>query len=87
MNRCSAKNRFGRRCHGFAVDGSAFCFWHDPRNAQKRLQARRLGGHHSRAPASLALAHKESVGRRAAEQEESHTRRLSLLQNRHRSLG
>jgi hypothetical protein len=55
MNRCSAKNRSGVRCRGFAVAGSSFCFWHDPRNAHKRQDARRRGGRHSRTRATPSL--------------------------------
>ena len=34
----------GAACGGYAVDGSAFCFVHDPDQAAKRDDARRRGG-------------------------------------------
>jgi hypothetical protein len=64
MDHCSAKNRFGRRCHSWAVSGSSFCFWHDPRHAHKRQQASRRGGRHRRlrsTPSPLLDADLKSV--------------------------
>ena len=34
----------GRKCQAYAVDGSNYCFWHDPKLSQKRAAARKKGG-------------------------------------------
>lgn len=47
---CRAKNRAGEPCGMAALDGSDFCWTHDPRMAAKRAAARRKGGIASRAP-------------------------------------
>jgi len=41
---CKAKNRRGEPCGAYAIDGSDFCFWHDPAKVQERAQARSEGG-------------------------------------------
>jgi len=42
--RCAQTRANGERCGGFAVIGSAYCFAHDPAQAEKRDDARRRGG-------------------------------------------
>lgn len=42
--KCEAKTRMGTPCQGYAVNGSEFCFRHDPRLAEERLEASRKGG-------------------------------------------
>jgi hypothetical protein len=41
---CRAKNRYGEPCGAFAVNGSDYCYWHDPAKAKARAEARRRGG-------------------------------------------
>lgn len=43
---CKALTRTGRRCNGWAIGGSDFCFTHSPQNAEARAVARRKGGYH-----------------------------------------
>ena len=42
--RCTFVHPSGRRCGGYPIAGSAFCFAHDPAQAAKRDDARRRGG-------------------------------------------
>lgn len=42
--RCKATTRKGSPCQAWAVEGSRFCFWHDPARAQERRAARAKGG-------------------------------------------
>lgn len=44
MKRCSAENRAGKPCRGYAVNGSPFCLFHDPEHAKTRAEAQRRGG-------------------------------------------
>jgi hypothetical protein len=41
---CKAKTKNGKRCGGYAVAGSDFCFTHDPARARERATARKRGG-------------------------------------------
>ena len=41
---CTATNRDGSPCNGYAVTASDYCFHHDPARAAERLHARRKGG-------------------------------------------
>ena len=41
---CKATNARGQPCASYAVEGSAFCFWHCPELAEERKQARSAGG-------------------------------------------
>lgn len=42
--RCKAKTLSGAPCGGYAVEGSKFCFTHDPLRAAERAVAHRRGG-------------------------------------------
>ena len=42
--RCTFVHSSGRRCGGFRIGGSAFCFAHAPDQEAKRADARRRGG-------------------------------------------
>lgn len=41
---CKATNARGEPCAAYAVEGSAFCFWHCPELAEARKAARVSGG-------------------------------------------
>lgn len=41
---CKATTKGGRSCAAYAVEGSAFCFWHCPEQAEARRAARVSGG-------------------------------------------
>lgn len=41
---CKAKTRRGARCSAYAINGSAYCFTHDPKSAHKRAMRNRRGG-------------------------------------------
>lgn len=41
---CQAKNKKGQPCGGFAVEGSQFCYIHDPKRSASRAASRSLGG-------------------------------------------
>jgi len=41
---CEARTKAGAPCRAFAVDGSRFCWAHDPDLAEKRKLARKAGG-------------------------------------------
>lgn len=41
---CTATTTNGSRCRAAALDGSRYCFFHDPGRAAERRQARVLGG-------------------------------------------
>jgi len=41
---CTATNRDGSPCNGYAVTDSDYCFHHDPARAAQRLLARSKGG-------------------------------------------
>ena len=43
-NMCAAKRKDGKPCQAFAVEGSRFCFWHEPGLARERAAARSRGG-------------------------------------------
>ena len=43
-SRCTAVNRSGQPCGGWAVGDSEFCFAHDPDRAAERAAARAKGG-------------------------------------------
>ena len=42
--RCAQIHQSGKRCGGYAIAGSAYCFAHAPEQAAKRDAARRRGG-------------------------------------------
>ena len=42
--RCAEILDSGEPCGGYAVTGSIYCFTHDPKSRQKRLEARSAGG-------------------------------------------
>ena len=54
MKNCKAISASGKPCRGRPLRGSDYCFTHDPANAKKRAQARRLGGQRSRIGHSAA---------------------------------
>lgn len=41
---CKATRKNGVACASYAVEGSAFCFWHCPDKARERKEARSRGG-------------------------------------------
>ena len=41
---CTATTKDGSPCRGFALQGGAFCFAHEPSLAEKRHEARSRGG-------------------------------------------
>lgn len=41
---CVAKTKTGGDCQAFAIEGSDYCFAHDPARAEARAEARKLGG-------------------------------------------
>lgn len=43
--RCKAVNRKGEPCGAPPLDGSDFCYWHDPSKADARRRSRAKGGH------------------------------------------
>lgn len=45
---CKASNRAGSRCEAAALEGSDFCFFHDPSRAAERREAQTLGGQRNR---------------------------------------
>lgn len=42
--RCSATNRRGEPCQAYPVQGSRWCYWHDPAMAEARARSRAAGG-------------------------------------------
>ena len=42
--RCEAPTTEGPRCQAAALDGSRFCFFHDPAKAEERRAAQAMGG-------------------------------------------
>ena len=42
--KCEALTKAGTPCAAWAVEGSDFCFWHDPAQAKARAAARAKGG-------------------------------------------
>lgn len=42
--RCKATTKSGQPCQAWAVEGSDYCFWHDPLRARERAEARKRGG-------------------------------------------
>ena len=46
--RCTAKNRTGEPCQGFAIAKSKYCFSHAPSKRKERTAARKLGGFNRR---------------------------------------
>lgn len=46
---CEATNKLGESCRARAMNGSSFCFFHDPGKAWERAAARRAGGANKRA--------------------------------------
>jgi len=42
--RCKATTRSGEPCKAYALEGSEFCFWHDPERKAERHAARAKGG-------------------------------------------
>jgi hypothetical protein len=47
---CSATNASGDPCGMPPLEGSRFCFAHDPRRGKDRAQARKRGGHNRQTP-------------------------------------
>jgi hypothetical protein len=47
--RCKATTTTGAPCQAWAGNGSEYCFTHDPAQAERRAQARKLGGYNRRA--------------------------------------
>lgn len=45
----------GRRCGSPAMNGSTFCFFHDPEKAEERRRAGQKGGKRSRIPSTKVL--------------------------------
>jgi len=43
-NLCSARNRRGERCGAYAMDGSSFCYWHNPDIEDRRNASNAKGG-------------------------------------------
>ena len=46
---CQHQKANGHRCQANAMSGSPFCFFHDPRMATERTEARRAGGQKNKA--------------------------------------
>ena len=42
--KCEATTKAGKPCQAWAMDGSNFCFMHDPATVKERAAARSLGG-------------------------------------------
>lgn len=54
--RCKADTKSGTRCRATAVEGSDYCFAHEPTLAAKRAEWRRAGGRQSGRRAALQEA-------------------------------
>jgi hypothetical protein len=52
---CKMTNRRGKPCGMAPVEGSAFCFNHDPGRATERARSRRKGGEHRRTATASPL--------------------------------
>lgn len=48
MRACKATNARGEPCGAPALEGSDFCFWHDPAKAKARAAARQKAGRNRR---------------------------------------
>jgi hypothetical protein len=44
QERCKATKQDGSACNGAPYKGGAYCWFHDPAEAEKRANGRRLGG-------------------------------------------
>lgn len=44
MKHCKSKTKGGSPCRGYAIEGSEFCFTHDPTRAAERAAAHKRGG-------------------------------------------
>lgn len=44
MAKCTGITRDGERCRGIAIDGSDYCYAHDPDRAEERRRAAAKGG-------------------------------------------
>ena len=44
MKTCKEIKKNGERCRAARLTGSQYCYWHDPKVAAQRVQARRQGG-------------------------------------------
>jgi hypothetical protein len=51
---CAHVAKSGKRCNAFAIDGSAYCFAHDPASTAKRNAARLKGGFNRRTAARVS---------------------------------
>jgi len=60
---CKATTKDGKPCQAPCVNGSEFCFWHDPGHAEERAAARRRGGH-ARHGRTLSLGERVDDGDR-----------------------
>lgn len=65
MNRCKAKTKNGKPCLGYAIEGSKFCFTHEPKRAAERAIAHRRGGEHH--PSQNDTPFPENINPRTAE--------------------
>ena len=45
---CKATNERGEPCSSPPVEGSAYCYWHDPSLGKERAEARKKGGRNRR---------------------------------------
>ncbi len=52
---CEHNHEDGRRCGSPAMNGSKFCFFHDPAKAEERKRAGQKGGKRSRIPSTKVL--------------------------------
>ncbi len=62
--RCKAKTKSGERCRAYTVEGSDYCFVHDPTLAGERVRWRRSGGSKGAKKAAL----EEAVGVQTSEE-------------------
>jgi hypothetical protein len=54
--RCKHRKR-GKQCKSWALTGEDYCFFHSPRKAKARAEARRKGGKHALAEKKQVLQH------------------------------
>lgn len=65
MGTCQSTNRFGGSCGSNAMEGSIYCFSHDPAHAVRRQEARQKGGFLRKTP--KAKVDRESCHLRSVE--------------------
>lgn len=54
---CGARTQQGEPCRQSPLSEGAYCFWHDPEQAQAATEARRLGGKRRRSESTLSGAY------------------------------